>query len=568
MKRLLAFLLVMTLLTGCSVVQPTEPSAQPTEAPTALPTEPPKPSLYRPGTDVENQTDGAVRVYPLGGYCDGMFLLGDRVVLYYLDEQTQFKVYTGEKLSFDTVVSSHIPFPESGSGVQVMEQGIFWYDPSTNRAVIMNQQFQETKRVELPQEIRGVPVINEEMNTVYFCTTGGIRAMDLSTGIAHMLRQEENYAGVLLGGCFGGDLLMCAVSGAPDGDSVVFVSTETGLQVAKDKELHWVKTEGQQYVLKRLDHQEAVYLFGNRDEDVIQCIKPATADHVFPLVELGAVMTVTEGKHDTTLDVYSLETGLRTASVTAQVVGTVRNVVADPTGAIWFMDDQNLYRWEPGKSSVVDETVYTQPWGSGTDPNEAGLLQNQADASALGDTYGLEIRVWKDAVLSPWEKMTPEFRTEVFDKALEELEAVFAIFPEGMLEELGSICDNETVTISIVADTGMEQGQITWRDGNAYIAVEPGETLRTELLRTLYRVMDTYVMGKNSILDEWDAAKPAEDRARYFVEALTPNNEDFFDGWYAQEKLYTLCRAVRRAFGYRYYEAELPWEQYLDDPLY
>lgn len=568
MKRLLAFLLAMMLLAGCTVVQPTEPTTptQPTEAPTAPPTEPPKPSLYRP-TEVETKTDGAVRVYPLQGYCDGMFLLGNRVVLYYLDEQTQLKAYTGQELTLDTVVSSHLPFSES-DGAQVTEQGIFLYDPSIHTAVLMNRQLQETKRVELPQGIQGIPVINREMNTVYFCTSEGIRALDISTGIAHMLRQEDGYSGVLLGGCFGGDLLMCAVSGAPGGDYVEFVSTQTGLQVGKDAAVRWVKTEGQEYLLERMDHTETVCLFGSREEDVIQRIKPATADAVFSLVEQGSVLAVTEGKFDTTLDMYSLETGLRTASVTAEIVGAVRNVVADPSGDVWFMDDQNLYRWEPGKSAAQDETVYTQPWYTDTDPNEAGLAQNRLDASALGETYGLEIRVWKDAVLAPWEKMTPEFRTEVFAGALEEMESVFAIFPEGMLAELGTICDRETVSISIVADTGMEQGQVTWRDGNAYIAVEPGQTLRTELLRTLYRVMDTYVMGKNSILDEWDADKPAEDRARYFVEALTPDNEDFFEGWYAQEKLYTLCRAVRRAFGYRYYEAELPWEQYLDEPLY
>lgn len=568
MKRLLAFLLALTLLAGCTVIQPTEPPTQPTQAPTAPPTEPPKPSLYFSESAVETQTGGAVRVYPLNGYCDGMFLLGDRVVLYYLDEQTQFKAYTGLELTQDAVATGSILFPEDSADIQVTAQGVFCYDPSSHTAVIMNRQLQEIKRVELPREIQGVPVINDEMNTVYFCTDGGIRALDLSTGIAHMLRQQEAYPGVLLGACFGGELLMCAVPDASGGEAVEFVSTETGLQAGKDEGLRWVKTEGQRYILERTEYQQTEYLFGSRDEDVIRSLKPENADAVFPLVGMDSVVTVTEGKADTTLDLYSLETGLRTSSVTAEIVGTVRNVVADANGAVWFMDDQNLYRWEPSMSPAEDETVYTQPWGSSTDPNEAGLLQSQADAAALGETYGLEIRVWKDAVLEPWEKMTPESRADVLDAALEELGSVLAIFPEGMLEELGSICDQNAVTVSIVADTGMEQGQVTWLDGNAYIAVESGDTLRTELLRTLYRVMDTYVMGKNSILDEWDADKPAEDRARYFVEALTPDNEEFFEGWYAQEKLYTLCRAVRRAFGYRYYEAELPWEQYLDEPLY
>ena len=164
--------------------------------------------------------------------------------------------------------------------------------------------------------------------------------------------------------------------------------------------------------------------------------------------------------------------------------------------------------------------------------------------------------------------MTPEFRSEVFEAALEEMESVFSLFPEGMLEEMGTICDSGKVSISIVADTGAEPGQQNWVAGNAYIAVEAGTALRTELLRTLYRVMDTYVLGQTSMLDEWDADKPAEDRARFFVEALSADNESFFEDWYEQSKLRTLCRAIRRAFDMRDYEAELPWEQYLDDPLY
>ena len=567
MKRLLALLLVLTTLAGCTMTQPTEAPTQPTEAPTDAPTAPPAVSLYQSGSEIEIATSGAVRSYRVGSNCDGMLLTDNRVVLYYQGDQTQLKSYEGNDLTQVAVASTHALFAFHGEGIQVVGKEIFYYDASDNALVIFNEQLHERNRWELPEGIQGIPVINGAGNTAYFSTSEGIRAMDLSTGIAHMLRQQVNYTGKLVDFCYDGKYLMCSVDAA-DGLSMEFISTETGLLVGEDSMVRWIESFGTGYILCRESVDGGNYLFNVPSGDVMEFVMPETAYGFYPLPELGSVMTASMADDGCVVDLYDLKSGLRTASVTLKGVTDVRNVLGDPQGYVWFMDGKALYRWEPSKSGVEDETVHTQIWQVGVDPNKLAMDQCRAYAQTLTDKYGLKILVGEEAAQAPWHKMTPESQASAIQTALETVEEVFGIFPEGMLAQIATIYENDTVTISILADTGMDEGQQTWVDGNAYIALETGESFRRELLRTLYRVMDTYLMANTVRLDEWDAEKPAENRAMYFMEALTPDNKEWFEGWYVQGKLEVLCSAFRSAFKLWYHEEMLPWEQYLDKILY
>lgn len=567
MKRVLALLLVILLLAGC-VYTDTPGGTEDTTVPTQT-TEPPAPGLYDPKNPVEQQTAGAVRAYPLDGPCDGLLLMGDRLLLYYLNEQLRINAFSGDELTLETTASHHLQPQADGQGVQVTEAGLSYYNPGTNTLVILDDQLREKYSVSLPIEIQGIPVVNEQMDTVYYCTSEGIRAMDLETGIAHMLRQQENFNGGLYQTCFDGKLLVCTITDS-DGSTVTeFVQSENGLQVGQDAHLQGVKSYGSLYFLYRDPEDATIYQFGSGDGD-LQVFTPGNgAAEVVCALELGGVLTVSTAETAVILDFYDLSSGLRTASVTMEGVGGLSAFTVDPRGYVWFLDENHvLYRWEVSKSDAEDETLYTSPWYTSDAPNTDGLVQCQADADAIAQKFGVEIRIWKAAVEAPWDDRIPEHRVAVYEAVLPELEATLGLFPKGFLEELGSICDSGVVRICLVADTSGELGQQEWLDGNAYIAVEVGDDIRAEILRALYRVMDTYVLGETSMLDEWDAEKPAEDRAELFVEAMASNNGEYFEAYGAQSKLRTLCRAIRRAFGLRQYESELPWEQYLDDPLY
>lgn len=567
MKRLLAFLLALTLLTGCAVTAPPSETVETTTEPTQ--TEYLGSGIYDPDSVVEQQTAGAVRAYPLQGTCDGVLLMGDMLLLYFPGDHTQLNAYTGDDLYLTTTVSRYPQIPADGVGIQVLENGLSYYSKGSKTLVILDEGLQEKHKVSLPDELQGIPVVSQDMTTVCYYTPEGIRALNLETGIAHMLRQQENRGSALTQSIFDGEMLVCVTTDEDGNTQTEIIQTSNGLKVAEDSAVQTIDTYGQAYFVLRNSDDTTVYQFGTGG-DALQRFTPATADaEVISALELGGVLTVSVAETGSALDFYDLGSGLRTASVTLEAVTGIRDVAVDAKGYIWFLDDENiLYRWEVSKSAVVDETVYTTPWYTSTTPDTDGLAECQKEADRIGQQYAVEIRIWKDAVLEPWDDMTQEFRVEVFENALPVLEQTLSIFPEGFLEQLGTICDSGKVTISLVADVGYNGSQIEWANGNAYIAVGLGDDLQTETLRMLYRVMDTYVLGKNSILDDWNADKPAEDRAQWFVEAMTAENEDYFASTSAQRKLRTLCRAIRYAFDLRKYGSMLPWEQYLNEPLY
>ena len=567
MKRMMILLLLVAMLVGCTAPDPTDPGKN-TEPPTTVQTEPTASHLYNAGSAVEQQTGGAVREYPLGGQFNGMLLVDGQVALYHLGEQMQIRTYIGDNLTQNSVASYHIMFPENAQGIQISENGIFYYDPAARTMVILDHQFSEKMKKELPAEIQGIPVINGAMDTVYYCTPEGIRAMGLDTGIARMLRQQNNYSGKLIGQCFDGKYLACQVTAEDGTMTTEFISVETGLFAGKTQKIGWIDSYGDAYLLRQDTDQRIRYVFGTTKHEPSEFFVDGEGKTVYPALEAGAALTLFQNDDGYIMDLYLMESGIRTASVTLNGVKNVRNVVADTQGHIWFLADGALYRWDFAKSQVVDETVYTSSWYTNSDPNEEGLQQCQQAAQMLGEKYGVEIRVWKDAVQGPWSKMIAEYRVDLIQDALADLEAMLSLFPEGKLQDIGSICNSGKVRISIVSDTGSDQGQMAWDEGNGHIAVATGETFQKELLRAFYRIMDSYVLSKTSRLDQWNAQKPAEQRAEYFAEALLEDNRDFFAKSAAQTKLETLCRAIRDAFGMKKHKAQLPWEQYLDKQLY
>ena len=78
MKRLLAFLLAILLLTGCTAPpEPTEPQVTPPPTETEAPL---GPALYRESGAVEQSTNGAVWTWPLERNCGGVLLMGNTVL--------------------------------------------------------------------------------------------------------------------------------------------------------------------------------------------------------------------------------------------------------------------------------------------------------------------------------------------------------------------------------------------------------------------------------------------------------------------------------------------------------
>lgn len=569
MKRLIALLLILVLLAGCAVQNPeptTVPTTEPTDAPTE-PTTPPGAPLYNANSELEQQTGGAVMAYDAHPYCEAVYPMGDNLLLFMPRLSVdRVQVYTGDELYLQYAVDIPGSVVPGNRGVQISENGISYYDW---QIVLMDAALQNAERIELPEGVQGNPVVDPEQKYAYFCTENEIRVLDLETGIARLLRQEAVEWQSVYDVCFDGRVLLCDVIDEDQNGYLAYIDTSTGKLLGKDTDGWDAHTAGDAFLLTDNDGNA---LYGTWDSEVQELIPAGDVAQVWELLPLGGALAVRSGEESLVLDFYTLETGLRTSSVTLPGAADVYSVVADArNNCVWFlmMDDsgeQILCRWDYEMTAVADETLYLRPRFTEQNPDVEGLGQLRDEADILAAANGMEIRIWKDAVTAPWENLKADYRVSSFRGALDTVRGVLASFPEGMIAKLASISSTGVTTVSIVrGESETAQAYFQWKDRSTYIAFETGDGGAEAFYNTLYRVMDTYILNKYSILDEWDSRDPVNDRATVFQYAMTEGMEDYFADSDAQSKLKQLCKAIRYAFELKEYEGALLWEQYLAD---
>lgn len=556
MKRLLVLLLAAVLLAGC-VYEPPETTGAQTEATDADPTEQtraPGEGLRYAGADL----NGAVISYRLESGCDRLILTADGMLMCSSDG---LRSYVEEFLYPENTASI-----ENALVLQLSDSGVACYEESTRTLTILDESLNETSHYVLSEEILGLPAVSTDLKTVYYCTAEGIRSLDRTTGIARLMRQQSGLQGIA-GTCFDSEMLMCRKVDENGMESLVFITAGTGVQTDQTACLEYVDTYGGSYFLLCYGEDGAEYLFGQRSGGMLRFDPEADALQVESALALGSVVTVSETPDGLQMDLYELESGLRTASTVLSGLENIRAVTADPNGYVWFLayhtaqQRDMLYRWEVGLSPVRDDTVYTSQRFTAENPDLEGLEACRQTAETMADTYGVQIRIWEDATAAPWEDLKAEYRVDVLKSALAALDQALSRYPEDFLAKLGDICDSGAVSISIVADAGEEQARQDWYKGDACIVLEISDGLEDGLNRVLYRVIDTYVMNKNGMLDEWDADNPVQDRVELFANAMDPDAAEDIDS----DKLETLCKAIRDAFGLKKYEGTLPWEQHLGE---
>lgn len=558
MKRLLVLMLAVLVLAGCTG-DPVQTTAGTETAATQEPTVGTSaPAPYDPASSVELQTGGAVLAYPLDQGCLDVALLGGELLVCY-DTGVAYTMSITEQCWSDSAVIEDLTV------LQTTESGVWYYVESSRTVVLLTLDLQTVRQIALPEEILGAPAVSNDMKTVFYCTEEGIRAMDTESGIARLLRQQRGFQGIE-GTCFNGEMLLCRTEAG-----TAFIMAASGVQVDTDEGISYVDTYQERFFLLRDGGEGSEYLFGERNGDQKVFHAPEDGQTVVSALALGGVLTVLEQDGQATLEYYDLDSGLRTASVTLDNVSKVRSFVVDAAnGCVWFLVDAEQYAettllcWTPGKSAVQDDTVFTSPRYTAASPDLTGLEDCKLRAQAISDAYGLDILVWTDGVRAPWTDAEPEYRVAPIQDSLVTLETLLVRFPEGMLRQIGTICDNGTITVSLVAELGSQPGQQAWVGGSAYIALEIGGDMESALYSTLYKVMDTYVLDNSSMLDEWGGTAPVEERADLFVKAMSQGMEEYFQTKSVQSDLKILCNAIRDAFGMKKYEGTLPWEQYLD----
>ena len=567
MKRLIALLLGLMMLAGCAVQNP-EPitvlTTEATEAPTKE-TDPPGAPLYIANSELEQQTAGAVKAFEAHRHFEAVYPMGENL-LAFLPQSTaqQIHVYAGRDLYLQYAVDAPDSVVPGNHGVQISEYGISYYD---QQIVLLDASLEETDRINLPEGVQDIPVVDPQQEKAYFCTENEIRVMDLESGIARLLRQENAVWQSIYDVCFDGRVLLCDVIDEEQNGYLAFIDTNNGRLLGKDAAGWDFDSYGDAFLLT---NSEGSALYGTWDTEVLELVPTVAAAQIWNLLPLGGALAVGTGEDGVVLDFYTLENGLRTASVTLSGAADVFSVVADAQNrCVWFLmldeaGNKTLCRWDYEMSAVTDETVYLRPRYTEANPDVEGLKELQSEADALAAANGMKILIWNDAVQAPWNMLKADYRVSSFRGTLEMMERVLAAFPEGMIAKVASVSATDVTTVSIVmGEEETAQSHFKWHERSTYIAMETGADGAAAFCDALYRVMDTYILNSNSILDEWDSDTPVDDRAMIFRYAMTEGMDEYFEGKTAQSKLKQLCKAIRDAFDLKKYEGDLLWEQYL-----
>ena len=572
MKRLIALLLVLILLAGCTVQKPeptTVPTAEPTDPPTE-PTDPPGAPLYIQNSELEQQTSGAVKAYDVHKNSVALYPMGETLLVFFPRQEyaNQINVYEGEELCYRgwsaRPDSSVIP---GNPGVQISEKGISYYNESSREIVLLDAALNEADRVELPGGALGTPVVDPQQKYAYYCTETEIRVLDLETGIARLLRQQAVAEQAVVDVCFDGRVLLCDVVDSSGTAYRAYIDTTTGKLLGKDNEGWEFDSFGDVFLMTDSNGNA---LYGAWETEVMEFTPIGAEYRIWPVLPLDGAVVARTGTDRVILDFYMLETGLRTASVTLPGVTSVDCVVADANQqCVWFFafdkDGQKiLCRWDYSMTAVTDETVCLVSRYTEENPDVDGLTKLQAEADKLAAANGMEIRIWKDALTAPWENLKADYRVSSFRNTLETMESVLSAFPEGMIAKLADISTTGVTSVSIVRGEGeTAQSYFQWNERSTYIALETGDGAEAAFLDALYRVMDTYLLNTIPDLDEWDSDTPVDDRAMIFRYAMSSDMAEFFEDEDNWDKLDLLCESIRDAFELDDYEGQFLWEQYL-----
>lgn len=594
MKRLLLILLALLLLAGCAVEEAPETSEPSTEPTT---TEAPDPGLYVPDSAIEQQTGGAVRLYGLEeSKYTWITAMGSKLLLASGEKTTDLTVLMGDKCQ--TAATASVDTDLAAASLQITTMGLAYYSETKNSVIYLDGDLRQLDSVPLPEDAAGKVLIDPKNDNIYYCTADQIRALDPDTGISRLIRKQSCQSQDLLGIHFDGTVLSCRVTDLSGEEGIVYFSGQTGEALSNDQKIIALSTYEKKYFALRQDGAVRQQIFGSVSDTVTARSLNLTGD-LKAVLSLGGVVKCAVTENGLVLDLYDLESGRRSASVTLPGVTEVTSITADKN-SLWMLAFegavQRLYRWDVQESLVDDETVFAGPVYTAAAPDESGLQACQERVDALNKAHGLAIRIWQDAVKEPGRYvLQPEHQTEAINKCLDELEPVLALFPENFLYK--SV--NTRVRICIVRSVSEETvGLHYWLNDDSFIILSAGVNVREEFLKAVGYVISTNVMGNSPILDSWSSLNPqgftygaaegfeqyltgdamafadvesmqsvTEDRSRLFRYAMKADNAQMFQSPAMQAKLLLLCRGIRDAWRLERKTDVYPWEQYLTESI-
>ena len=588
MKKLLWTLLACLLLSACGG---NGGNTNPVE--TTLPL---AAGLYDPAHIIEQQTQGAVRAYPLGQInCTGLDTVGSRLLLLSDDREMlladSLLCDTDAKLEFNKSISG------LGVGFSVADTGVAYYDEAAGKVVRLNPQFQKSAEYSLPENALGTPAVSLGTQEIYYRTAQEVRALNMQTGISRLLWNYGTGNIEFTGVYFWGAVLECRITDNTGGVQTLYLSTQTGQTLSTDQTLSGLQTHENAYFVQRQDGQVTQRIFGTLNTEPKSLNLEGEAGKLVAVLPLNGVIRYIAGEDGLQLWFYDLDSGKLTAAVTLTGIG-------DPV--LWHADGQYLwivayeqnrqvlYRWELEKSPVQDETVYTGPLYTAQSPDTAGLSELQQRVDSLNKKYGVQIAIWQDALAQTGEyTVVGEHQVEPISRMLDQLEQTLALFPTDFLKQTVKAGD---VRIGLVRSIDGADHVQFWSAGDCNVLIALTADVQSAFLQGLAYGIDSHVMGNSRDFDTWKELNPQgftygqiqttllegenrafvdtesmknpyEDRSRMIACAMMEGKKEVFSSEIMQKKLLRICMGIREAYGLEKSKETYFWEQYLNQSL-
>ena len=585
MRKLLILLTALVLLCGCTEEKPVE-----TEQ--TIPPETAAVEYYVEDSAVETKTGGTVRQYALPEDVLWIKSAGTSLLL-----GTESGVQLMEGKTGLVVASTRMDasYPDNWS---VLDNGFSFYDPQTNCIVLMDDLLNAKTEIPLTEEM-ATPVISLDGKLIYYCVGQEIRAYEVEHRVSRLLKSHSYTNPKLVGTCFDDKILSCNVVDTEGVELTVYIATDNGQTLSADTGIQELYSGNDRYLVERKDGSVLQQIVGSLEGQGSLLTVPD--DYVAGALEMNSV--VGYGIDETgalSLNLYNVDTGLWTASITLENYGLPNGILADEdSDHIWLLtgtsdgESECLLRWEPTELPK-SETSYLGKIYTAQDPDKVGLKKLEERVTRLNDKYGVRIRIWEEAVqIAEGHILKPEHQVSAIEQTLDELELVFQEFPPKFL--YNSI--SSRVRICIVRSVDSEaKGTQFWSDKYAFVVLSPGTDIRSEFLKAFGMVVDSHILGNSPLFDYWNALNPegftygtlndelasgdnrafvdeesmksvVTDRSRVFWQAMQPDNESMFTSETMQKKLELMCRAIRDAWKLEKKTDIYPWEQYLTEPI-